>query len=199
MRVDLFGSRFSLIPLMRNMKQIGYDINKAYLGSAISSQYAKTQRVDHRQIKKKLIQYEELEVLNDRLKLFRRFSKNTNSSWIVVDFLYEGNDILTASTGRLTSTPANIKYDRSITKYKVLNKDVRVDQIEDNIKAFIHDLKNYDKIILNRLRYPKYEINSSGEKVLKNNINQINFMNSIIESYEDLLLSKINTVKVIPI
>lgn len=199
MNIDLYGSRYTLIPLMRNATHLELEINKAYLGSSLASQYAKTQKIDTKQVKKKLNEYEELEVLNDRLKLYRRFSKQTKSKTIIIDFLYEGYQIVNSDYGRLTLTSSNRKFDKKNTENKLLTKEARINLIDHNIEAFIHDLIDFDKVILNKLRLPKYEKKQGENLVLKENIQHINIMNSFIESFEDLLIKNIENIDVIPL
>lgn len=195
--LDIYGSRYTLIPIMRSAEDIGYDIKKAYLGSSLSSQYAKTQKVDTKLVKKRLNSYEELEVLNDRLKLFRRFSSRTESRTIVVDFLNEGFEVINSVTGRLTFLPANVKFDVKINEIKYLSKDSRINLIDENLNTFIKDLNHYDRIVLNKLRLPKYKKTKTNNYILKENIENINVMNSFIESFEDLFLEKMEKVEVI--
>lgn len=197
--LDVYGSRYTLIPIMRSAEDIGYDIKKAYLGSSLSSQYAKTQKVDIKLVKKRLNSYEELEVLNDRLKLFRRFSSRTESRTIIVDFLNEGFEVINSLTGRITYIPANVKFDIKKNEIKYLSKDIRIEQIEENLNTFIKDLNHYDRIVLNKLRLPKYNKTKTNNYILKDSIEIINVMNSFIESFEDLFLEKMEKVEVIPL
>lgn len=197
--IDLYGSRYTLIPLMRNATQLKLEINKAYLGSSLTSQYAKTQRVDTKLIKKTLNKYEELEVMNDRLKLFRRFSKQTKSNTIIIDFLYEGYEIVNSDSGRLTLTSANQKIDKKSSENTILTKGSRINTIKKNMDNFIGDLETFDKVILNKLRISKYVKNEDNNLILKDNIQEINIMNSIIETYEDLIINEIKTIDIIPL
>lgn len=197
-KVDLYGSRYSLIPLMRNQMKLNIDINKAYLGSSLFSQYAKTRRIDYRRIDNRLNKYEELEVMNDNLKLFRRFVNHTRSTVIVIDFLYEGTEVVNTEEGRITCTNSNIKYEKNLELNKNLSFNSKLNSIDNNLKNFINDLSKFDIVIINQLRNPKYKIENN-TSVLKPDVSSINMSNSIIESFEDLLFNKLNTVKVIPL
>lgn len=197
--IDLYGSRYTLIPLMRSAEELEFEISKAYLGSALTSQFAKTQKIDTKYVKKISNKYEELEILNDRLKLFRRFSSHSKSSTIVIDFLNEGYDVLNLEQGRITLTPASIKFDKNNSRKMIMSKETRIQDIENNLNTFINELDQFDKIILNKLRISKYRTDENGRTVLKDNIQEINVMNSVIESYEDLTLDKLNRIEIIPL
>ncbi|QQD85671.1 DUF6270 domain-containing protein [Jeotgalicoccus sp. ATCC 8456] len=199
MNIDVYGSRYTLIPLMRSAEELGFNLNKAYLGSSLSSQYTKTQKLDVNLAETRLGEYEQLEVLNDRLKLFRRFSSQSLSEVIVIDFVYEAFEVVTSAQGRLTLTPANQKFDRESTRNIRMTKDSRLNLVSENINLFVKDLNKFDKVILNKLRLPKYIKKTEDKFELRSDIETVNIMNAFIESFEDLLIEKLDGVHVVPL
>src|SRR5699024_10458920 len=109
-------------------------------------------------------------------------------------------EIVNNDNGRLTFTPSNQKLDKQVTTGKYLTKDARFDLIDNNLDKFILSIEAFDKVVINELRLPKYIRDENNNIILKDNIQEINFMNSLISSYEDLLKDKLgNKIFIIPL
>lgn len=196
MKVDLYGSRPSLINLLNNRSNLQIEINKAYIGTSFDSQMKKATKIDERLMKKYLNEYEQLELLVDSRKLFRKLQNISESNIIFIDFLSEGKTVMKINDGVLLQNLSLKRCIKNIEEGREISIDRKVKDLNVITDNFIKYLSTYDLIILNKLRHPKRKKTSYGYQN-KNNLDHVNFLNYYTESFEDLILEKMTNIEVI--
>lgn len=196
MKVDLYGSRPSLMNLLNNRSNLQIEINKAYIGTSFDSQMKKATKIDERLMKKYLNEYEQLELLVDSRKLFRKLQNISESNIIFIDFLSEGKSVVKINDGVLLQNLSLKRCIKNIEEGQEISIDRKVKDLNVITDNFIKYLSTYDLIILNKLRHPKRKKTSYGYQN-KNNLDNVNFLNYYTESFEDLILEKMSNIEVI--
>src|SRR5699024_673800 len=99
--------------------------------------------------------------------------------------------------GTFTVRPVLKRYGFDLVKGKTLFND-KSNNIERHVDEFLEYAKSYDLIILSKMRTPKYLEENSGEKELKPNFVEVNFLNYYAVTFEELLMRKSDRVKCLP-
>lgn len=192
----MYGSRPFLMNLLNHREILNIEVNNAFIGTSFDSQKGKAIKINDNKMKRYLNDYEYLELLIDSRKLFRRLQNTSNANIIFLDLLTEGKQTIKINNGVLIENKSLKRCISNIEEAVELPIDKKVKDLDRITDEFISYLTTYDLVIINKLRQPKYKktLNGLEEKI---NLNQINFQNYYTESFEDLLLKKMDNVKFI--
>src|SRR5699024_9627795 len=112
--------------------------------------------------KKYLNEYEQLELLVDSRKLFRKLQNISESNIIFIDFLSEGKTVVKINDGVLLQNFSLKRCIKNIEEGQEISIDRKVKDLNVITDNFIKYLSTYDLIILNKLRHPKRKKTSYG-------------------------------------
>lgn len=196
MLIDMYGSRSFLIHLLNSKLDI--KINRAYTGTTIESQMEKTSYVNEIILNRIISDHEKLEIKTDFQKTFRRFHPFSKSKIIIVDFMHEGKNSIKINKKTYVKRAVLNRYGLDLREGTEITREKKLGNVEKYLESFISYVSNYDLIIINKTRTPKFEKDKNDKLLLKDNIDEINFLNFYGELFEDLLEQRLNNVAVIP-
>lgn len=195
MNIDMYGSRYTLIPILN--KGLSYDIQlgNVHIGSNLESQFSKVTKFNRTYIKKKFTKLDYLEQLTDFQKTFRRFSERSENNVIIIDFMMESKMVSLVNNIKLTDSLL-LKY--SLTEEIKMQKKVPLSHKFNNIinlmDNFIKHLKHYDLVVLNKVKLSENLIDKMSEEELLH----FKLQEDIIEICESLLVKMGSNVVEIP-
>jgi len=198
MKIDVYGSRYTLINLIKLSSKFDLEISNAYTGTTIESQLKKEVPINEEKLKEIISKHEILEIKTDFNKRLRKFHKFTNSKVIVIDFMIEGSQTIQFNNKFVTKRPVLLRYGYNTLKGKEVNYSEKINNSERYIETLLEYLSDYDLVILNKVRQAKLIKNANDELTLRKNILDINFQNFYAELMEDLLLQKREDICIIP-
>lgn len=195
MNIDMYGSRYTLIPILNKGSDYDIHLENVYLGSNLESQFSKVTKLNKTYIKNKFTKYDYLEQLTDLQKTFRRFSGRSENNVIIIDFMMESKMVSLVNNVKLTdslllkySLTENIKVQKNLS---LTNKFNNLVKLMDN---FIKLLNHYDLVILNKVKLSDNAIEQMNEDELIN----FKLQETIIELCESLLIKMGNNIVTIP-
>lgn len=198
MLIDIYGSRSNLLNIIQVQNELSLVISNIYIGTTIESQMFKNVLIDETKLENISSPYELLEINTDFSKRFRNHNFFPKSNAIILDFMHEGRQSIKFKNGSLVNRPVLRRYGYSQGNGKTFSLDQKINNIEKYVEELVSYLSDYDLIIINKMRNPKFEMNESSELQMLENLQEINFLNYYAETFEDILMSKIENIEVIP-
>lgn len=198
MLIDMYGSRSNLMSLFDVKTSESLVLSNIFIGTTIESQNCKELNINEDKMKEVTSPYELIELNTDMSKRLRRFNSYAKSNVIILDFLHEGRESIKFKAGTLVNRPVLRRYGYSQGNGNILSLDNKIKNIEKYADDLIRYIESYDLVIVNKLRNPKWEKNDEQLHVLVDNLADINFLNYYAETFEDILMSKMKDIKVIP-
>lgn len=195
MNIDMYGSRYTLIPILNKGSDYNINLENVYLGSNLESQFSKVTKLNKTYIKNKFTKYDYLEQLTDLQKTFRRFSGRSENNVIIIDFMMESKMVSLVNNVKLTDSLL-LKYSltEDIKEQKNLSLTNKFNNLVKLMDNFIKLLNHYDLVILNKVKLSDYAIDQMNEDELIN----FKLQETIIELCESLLIKMCNNIVTIP-
>lgn len=198
MKIDVYGSRSFLVNLLKLKLKLKFEFNDVFTGTTIDSQMKKELAVDEERMKNFISNHEILEIKTDFLKRFRKSSEFAKSKIIFIDFMHEGKLLIRFGDGTVTKRPVLNRYGYKWKDGIDLSYEDKLSKIEEYVGTFIDYLKAYDLVIVNKARTSKYERDQKNNLSLKDNIQEVNFLNFYAETFEEILSKKREDIYFIP-
>lgn len=195
MKADVYGSRSLMMKLVEFSNELNLELVDSFIGTNLISQKYKDVPISQNRMKRIISEYEYIEIKTDLSKRFRRFKDFKESNVIFIDFMHEGKDLISVHNGNVVNRPVLKRYGYDTSKATISKLD-RVINIEKDIANLMDYTANYKKIVLIKMRNPKY-FDKNGRKILKEDFHEINKLNSFAEMCEDLLISKIPDIDIV--
>lgn len=195
MNIDMYGSRYTLIPILNKGPDYDIHLENVHLGSNLESQFSKVTKFNKTYIKNKFTKYDYLEQLTDFQKTFRRFSGRSENNVIIIDFMMESKMVSLVNNIKLTDSLL-LKYSltEDIEKKKNLALSNKFNNLVNLMDNFIKLLDHYDLVILNKIKLSDNVTDQMNEEELIH----FKLQETIIDLCESLLIKMGNNIVTIP-
>jgi len=198
MLIDIYGSRSNFLNVLNNKESLNLVISNVFIGTSIESQMFKEVPLDEERLEGFSSPYELIEINTDFRKRLRKYNKFPKSNLLLLDFMHEGRQSIKYKSGSMVNRPVLRRYGYSLGNSKLHSLDTKINGIKKYVDALIDYTSSYDLIVINKMRNPKLTIDENGNKHEIENFEEVNFLNYYAETFEEMLINKLENVEIIP-